>query len=156
MSTDIKIDFPILGLMTSERAIFVTEYTKDFSARRASEVLGFDAAWGYTLLKDEAVKRGIAAVVAHRQSNSDYDAQWVLEEAVDNHRIARQQGNIPASTAALNLVSKHKSVDALASAQLNVNVTLDQDIMQRIKEGRNRALARDQAIDVEPIQETFI
>lgn len=149
--SDIKIDFPIIGIMTSVKAIFVTEYTKDFSARRAAEVLGHDPSWGYQLVKDEDVMRGIANVVAHRQEHSNIDAEWVLNEAVDNHRIARQHGNIPASNAALNIVAKHKSVDALASAQINVNVTLDEDIMNRIKEGRKRALTGDKIIDIKPL-----
>ena len=151
MMSEVTIDFPILGILTSAKAVFVTEYTKDFSARRAAEVLGYDPQWGYALLKDDDVKRAIANVVAYRQANSNIDAQWVLDEAVDNHRIARQHGNLAASNAALNLVSKHKSVDALASAQINVNVTLDEDIMNRIKQGRKRALQRDQVIDVEPL-----
>jgi len=61
----------------------------------------------------------------------------VLMEAVDNHMIARQQGNISASNTALGLCAKHKMVDAFAAEKIEVNS--DKDIMERLQRGRKRA-----------------
>ena len=63
-------------------------------------------------------------------------ADDILGELWDNHRIARQQGNIAASNAALALLCKHKRVDAFAADKLNV--TTDADIVDRLNAGRRR------------------
>ena len=55
---------------------------------------------------------------------------------VDNHRIARQQGNITASNTALNMVGKHKRVDAFAADKIKVST--DADVMDRLVAARHR------------------
>ena len=64
------------------------------------------------------------------------DADWLLNEMVDNHMIARQQGNITASNTALNMVGKHKRVDAFAADKIKVST--DADVVDRLVAARRR------------------
>lgn len=116
---------------------FVIEYCKDFSARRAAEASGFSPDSGYSILERDDVKAAIHHVLTQRLEASHIDAEWVLMEAVDNHLIARQQGNISASNTSLNLVAKHIFVDAFAAEKVDVNSS--DEVMQRLMRGRKRA-----------------
>ena len=115
---------------------FVIEYCKDFSARRAAEASGYAADTGYNLKEMKNIENAINIVLASRLESSHIDAEWLLMEAVDNHKIARQRGNISASNTALGIIAKHKHVDAYAAEQIIVNS--DQDIMDRLQRGRKR------------------
>lgn len=115
---------------------FVIEYVKDFSARRAAEASGYSPDYGHTLKDLHDITAAINRVLESRLEASDIDAEWVLMEAVDNHMIARQNGNISASNTALNLVAKHSMVDALAADK--IEVTSDKEIMDRLTRGRKR------------------
>lgn len=119
-----------------KRANFVIEYCKDFAARRAAEASGFAPDTGYSLLKEPLIAQKIEVVLSMRLESSHIDAEWVLMEAVDNHMIARQSGNISASNTALNLVAKHVFVDAFAADKVMVNS--DKEIIERILKGRHR------------------
>ena len=125
----------LTGLNPKE-ANFVIEYCKDFSARRAAEASGYAADSGYKIVNKDHVKAAIDHVLAQRLEASHIDAEWVLMEAVDNHLIARQQGNISASNTSLNLVAKHVFVDAFAAEKIDVNS--DKEIMERLQRGRKR------------------
>lgn len=134
----------LVGLKPKE-VNFVIEYTKDFSARRAAEASGYSADSGYGILKLEYVQVAIEHILSHRLEASHIDAEWVLMEAVDNHKIARQQGNISASNTSLNLIAKHVFVDALA-ANVNIEVSSDKEIMERLLRGRKRLLKPDDEV----------
>lgn len=126
-------------------ANFVVEYTKDFAPRRAAEASGFAPDTGYQLLQREDIKSAIDHVLSMRLDASQIDAEWVLMEAVDNHMIARQQGNISASNTALNLVAKHVMVDAFAADK--VQVSSDKEVMERLMRARQRASATAESTD---------
>lgn len=139
MPKRIQID-QLTGLQPKE-ANFVIEYCKDFSARRAAEASGYAPDTGYDLLNRDQVAHCIEVVLSKRLDASHIDAEWVLMEAVDNHLIARQQGNISASNTSLNLVAKHVFVDAFAAEKVDVNS--DKDIMDRLMRGRARLKQND-------------
>jgi phage terminase small subunit len=124
---------------------FVIEYCKDFNARRAAQASGFEPDSGYGILKVDEVEKAIQRVLMSRLDASHIDAEWVLMEAVDNHLIARQTGNITASNTALNLVAKHTFVDALAAEK--VEVSSDHEIMERLLRGRKRLNKGDKKDD---------
>jgi len=132
-----KITVTELTGLHPKEANFVIEYCKDFAARRAAEASGYAADTGYSLIKKESIAVAIDKILASRLDASHIDAEWVLMEAVDNHMIARQQGNISASNTALGLCAKHKMVDAFAAEKIEVNS--DKDIMERLQRGRKRA-----------------
>lgn len=129
----------IIGIDISPRHLaFAIEYCKDFNARRAAVVNGFEADTGYSLTKREDVIHCMGVIVGSRLEASHIDAEWVLMEAVDNHLLARQDGNITASNTALGLIAKHTMVDALASDKLNLNVQGDREVMERLMRARKR------------------
>lgn len=120
-----------------KKITFVIEYIKDFSARRAAEVAGYSPEYGYKLLENYDIAVAINNVLTQRLDASCIDAEWLLMEAVDNHHIARQRGNLAASNTALNLIAKHVFVDAFAAEK--VEVSSDKEIMERLQRGRQRA-----------------
>lgn len=119
-----------------QHANFVIELVKDFAPRRAAEASGYSPDYGAALKEKPEIKAAIEHVLAQRLEASHIDAEWVLMEAVDNHLIARQQGNISASNTSLNLVAKHVFVDAFAAEK--VTVTDDKEVMERLLRGRKR------------------
>lgn len=134
----------LTGLKPKE-ANFVIEYCKDFSARRAAEASGYSADYGHKLKEMEHIGAAIERVLSERLEASHVDAEWVLMEAVDNHLIARQQGNISASNTSLNLVAKHVFVDAFAAEKVEVNS--DKEVMERLLRGRKRLKDGEESVE---------
>ena len=119
-----------------KKANFVVEYVKDFAPRRAAEASGYSSDTGYRLLDEQEVSDAIEHIVQQRLEVNQIDADWLLYEMIDNHMIARQQGNVTASNTALNMVGKHKRVDAFAADK--IKVTTDVDVMDRLVAARKR------------------
>ena len=141
--------------MKPKEAAFVAEYMRDFNARRAAESAGYAPDTGYELLKREAIKQAIEYITQHSMQVAQIDANWVLLELVDNHHIARYQGNISASNTALLTIAKHAAVDALANQKVDLSVVSDTELAERLKRGRQRLAYKgvdtspDDGIDVE-------
>ena len=123
-------------LLTPKQANFVVEYIKDFAPRRAAEASGYSSDHGYKLLGEEAISEAIEHIIRERLEVNQIDADWLLTEMVDNHMIARQQGNISASNTALSMVGKHKRVDAFAADKIKVST--DADVVDRLVAARKR------------------
>jgi phage terminase small subunit len=138
----------LTGLKPQE-ANFVIEYCKDFSPRRAAEASGWSPDYGHTLKEKPHIAAAIERVLATRLEASHIDAEWVLMEAVDNHMIARQRGNVSASNTALNLVAKHVFVDAFAAEKVEVNS--DKEVMDRLMRGRKRREEKQAADNKEDV-----
>jgi len=134
----------LTGLKPKE-ATFVIEVSKDHDARRAARAAGYEPDTGYSLLKKDHIASALNVILQHRLEASHIDAEWVLMEAVDNHLIARQQGNISASNTSLGIVAKHKMVDAYAAEKIEVNS--DKEIMARLQRGRQRLHEGDKPDD---------
>lgn len=131
-------------MLPPKKANFVVEYVKDFAPRRAAEASGFAADHGYNLLNDPNISAAIEHIIQQRLEDNMIDTDWLLYEMVDNHRIARQQGNITASNTALNMVGKHKRVDAFAADKIKVST--DADVMDRLVAARKRLNASDEVV----------
>lgn len=132
-----------LKLLQLRDATFVVEYVKDFSARRAAEAVGLSPESGYEIVRRPEIMTAIEEIVTERCERMGIDAEWLLYELVDNHRIARQQGNISASNTALGVIMKHVSVDAEARKKIEMDVTTDQELLDRLRRGRERLSADD-------------
>ena len=117
----------------------MVEYVKDFAPRRAAEAAGYSADHGYKLLQNPDISAAIEYIIQERLEVNLIDADWLLTEMVDNHMIARQQGNITASNTALNMVGKHKRVDAFAADKIKVST--DADVIDRLAAARKRLSA---------------
>lgn len=120
----------------------MVEYIKDFAPRRAAEASGYSADYGYRLLEEPEVSNAIEYIIQQRLEVNMIDADWLLNEMVDNHMIARQQGNITASNTALNMVGKHKRVDAFAADKIKVST--DADVVDRLVAARRRVSQANQ------------
>ena len=134
--------------LPAKEAMFVVEYIKDCAPRRAAEAAGYAADYGYKLIQKEEVARAIERILRERLEANMIDADWLLFEMIDNHMIARQQGNITASNTALNMVGKHKRIDAFAADKIKVST--DADVMERLTAARRRM---SQTIDHEEIED---
>lgn len=142
-----RVSIPELGAigLTFAEANFVIEYSKDWAARRAAEASGYAPDTGYQLVQRENIQQAVQYVLQQRLEAAHIDAEWVLMEAVDNHLLARQAGNLGASNQALNLVAKHVFVDAFAADK--VEVSSDKEILERLMRGRKRLRDRESPPD---------
>ena len=125
----------LIGLPPKE-ANFVVEYVKDFAVRRASEAAHYSPEHGYKLLARKDVSDAVELIIQQRLEVNLIDADWLLGEMVDNHMIARQQGNIASSNTALGMLGKHKRVDAFAADKIKVST--DADVVERLIAARQR------------------
>ena len=142
MSRLLITDGVLYGL-TPKEATFVIEYMKDFSPRRAAEASGCSPDSGSEIMKRDKVAKAIEMIITERLKDTGIDAEWLLHELVDNHRIARQHGNITASNTALGTIAKHVSVDALAKTKVELDVTSDRELFERLHRGRKRMTEDD-------------
>jgi phage terminase small subunit len=122
--------------LDAKHALFVIEYVKDCATRRAAEAAGYSGDYGYKLLDVPEVSIAIDKILQARLEDAMIDTDWLLYEMVDNHYIARQQGNITASNKALSMVGKHKRIDAFAADKIKVST--DADVMLRLAAARKR------------------
>lgn len=134
-----KVKDPRFEGLTPKQAMFVIEYCKDFDPRRAAVASGHSADSGYQMKERPEITEAVDRIILTRMEESHIDAEWVLYEAVENHQIARQLGNITASNTALQLIAKHVSVDALAKDRVELSGSVDEEIMERLRRGRRRA-----------------
>jgi phage terminase small subunit len=124
--------------ITAKKAIWVIEYLKDRSPRRAAEAAGLPPETAYKLLEDPRIAEAISVVIEDQMKDACIDAEWLLYELVDNHKIARQMGNIAASNSALKTLAQHVSIDALAKQRVEVDVVTDKELLERLQDGRRR------------------
>lgn len=120
------------------RAVFVIQYVKDFAPRRAAEAAGRPPENGHTILQEPDIQAAIKLILEDRLEEAGVDPEWILYELADNHRIARQQGNIPASTNALKALMVHVSVDAMAKQKIVVDDVTEKNLLERLLRGRKR------------------
>lgn len=123
--------------LSFKEAAFVLEYIKDFDTRRAAKVAGWHPDTGYQLLKQENITDALSQLQQVKLENCMVDAEWVLMEAVDNHMLARQAGNIGASNKALELVGKLAQVDAFAAKK--IELSSDKELAEALKRARGRS-----------------
>ena len=129
---------PRMRRLGPKLACFVIEYIKDYAPRRAAEASGYPADKGYELMQDPMVVDTVIALVQERMEEAGIDATWLLYELADNHRIARQQGNINASNTALKTLMQHVSIDAMAKQRVEVDDVSARELVERLQRGRQR------------------
>lgn len=140
--------------LTHQEFCFIVHYVKDNSPRRAAEAAGWSADYGYKVREREHVDAAIVHVLATMLDDALPDAEALAWEMYDNVIIGRQTGNLAASNTALNMLAKHKKVDAYAADK--IKVTTDADVVDRMVAGRLRALGQVDEEDKEPKQVSFL
>ena len=123
--------------LTFAEMLFIVEYQKDNDARRAAKVAGYAPDEGLSIREKPEVRKALLYLLESRLDKVEIDAEWVLREAVDNHHISRQKGNMSASNKALDLIARHAAVDAMSAEKVTVNTS--EEIRARLQRGRERA-----------------
>lgn len=102
--------------MTPKQQRFVEEYPKDLNATQAAIRAGYSEDTARSIGSENLSKPDIQAALAEaleeRASEAGIDALWVLKEAADVYREAREEEDRPAALKALDLVGKHVDVSA--------------------------------------------
>lgn len=138
----------LAGLRISPRdAAFAIEYCKDFNARRAAVVVGISPNSAYDMRDKPEIQKAVEMILQHRLDDAQIDAEWLLHECVDNHRIARMEGKYTASNTALSLIGKHSLVQAFAPEK--IHITTDDEVRERLMRGRQR----NQVKEINPVDD---
>lgn len=116
------------------KKIFITEYLKDFNGPRAAVVAGYDPGDAEELLQDLEVARAITRALDDRMDMANIDKAWLLQQLVENHFIARQEGKHSVSNQALKMIGQHAKVDAFAAEKIELST--DKDLAERLKRAR--------------------
>lgn len=103
-----------------KKQIFITEYLRDMNASRAAVAAGYDSDEGFKLKADKEIDDVVCELIQHEIISSIPNSEWVKHQLVENHKIARQMGNMPASNKALELLGKHADIDAFAAQKVQV------------------------------------
>lgn len=114
---------------------FVLEYLKDMNERRAAVICGFNPDEVDAVFEEPGVRELINANLDRRMDLANIDAAWLLQEMIENHYLARQEGKLSASNQILSVIGKHTQIDAFAAER--VEVKTDSDLKERLKRGRS-------------------
>lgn len=102
--------------MTPKQEAFAREYLIDLNATQAAIRAGYsvDTAkqQGARLLTNVDVARFVAEGMEQRAEETGIDARWVLEQAVDVYRVARDDNKLSEALRALEHIGKHVDVGA--------------------------------------------
>lgn len=99
--------------LTDKQMKFVDEYMVDMNATQAYLRAGYkcteEAARvsASKLLTNPNIVAEIATRQEKLQEKTELTAEWVLNELADNHRLAKQMGDLAPSNKALELIGKH-------------------------------------------------
>lgn len=132
--------------MTPKQERFVEEYLIDLNATQAAIRAGYSARTAYSIGEENLRKPEIAAAIdeakAERAAEAGINARWVLEQAVDVYRAARDMDKLSEALKSLDIVGKHVDVQAFKE-QMDVHVTMTPDERRaRIRELQARNAER--------------
>lgn len=130
-------------VVDEEEATFVVEYLKDLDPVRAARVIGKHPDEGAKFLARPHVRALINDVMKRRIDTAHINMDWLLEQLVENHYLAREDKNLGASNNALLTIGKLSTVDAFAADKLDVTNT---DVADRLTRARNaKAMQKQKA-----------
>lgn len=100
--------------LTAKQQRFVEEYLIDLNATQAAIRAGYSENTARAIGAENLTKPDIASEIKKRQDKlgeeAEITAEWVLLQLVENHKMARAIGELPASNKALELIGKHKGM----------------------------------------------
>lgn len=102
--------------MTPKQEAFAREYLIDLNATQAAIRAGYSRGTakeqGCVLLTNPNVAQFVADGIAVRAAQTGIDARWVLEQAVEVYRAARDDDKLSEALRALEHIGKHVDVGA--------------------------------------------
>lgn len=143
--------------MNDKTIIFIMEVANHGDAAQASMKLGGTAEEGWSLMSQDNVREGLELIYKTRWGDVDVDEQWVLERATELYYASAEKSNHAGMSKALQLISKHKYVDAFAREKVDLVVQTDQEVISRLnkaKERVNKAKAKQNGTSVEKTEPT--
>lgn len=99
--------------LTDKQVRFIDEYMIDMNATAAYGRAGYTAegnsaeASASRLLRNAKIQQELNKRQKKMQEESGISVQWVLKEFVENHKMAREVGELAASNKALESIGKH-------------------------------------------------
>lgn len=99
--------------LTDKQVRFIDEYMIDMNATAAYGRAGYTAegnsaeASASRLLRNVKIQAEIVKRQQKMQEKAGLSVQWLIEEMIENHRLARELGEIANSSKALEMLGKH-------------------------------------------------
>ena len=149
-----KVTMKDLTGLSEGHARFLIEYIKDFNATAAAQRAGYSPASAAGLVDRPDVQTALNRVLSNRLDMALIDAAWLKTQFVENHELARQSGNVPASNNALTQLAKFNDIDAFAAEKLTVSS--DAELAERVERGRKRNAREDQEPEEQVTPPSFI
>lgn len=115
--------------MTPKQQRFVEEYLIDLNATQAAIRAGYSETTAHVIgqenLRKPVIREAVDDALKRRSEKTQIDAEWVLKKAAALFEKCEREGetfNPSAAVAALNLVAKHQSVNALAEKTIDAKL----------------------------------
>lgn len=123
--------------LTAQHQRFVDEYCIDRNGKKAAIRAGYSEKTAEQqasrLLRNVKVQEAIKAKLDRLSMKTELTAEWVLKEFAENHRMAREVGELQASNKALEMIGKHLGMftdkvkmDANISGEMGLTVVFDE------------------------------
>lgn len=116
--------------LTEKQQRFVEEYLIDLNASAAYKRAGYSAKGNAAetcaarLLRNVQVQAAISELRAEQSEKTGVTAEWVLTEAADMYREAKEAGDRKNALRALEMCGKHVAISAFKGDGAQVNVTV--------------------------------
>jgi phage terminase small subunit len=100
---------------------FAQELLKGATASDACRAVGIDPRNSTRLMKNDEILRRVAELQERAAANVVISREWVLEQLVDNAKLAKAAGDIAPSNQALNLIGKELGMFVERTENVNIN-----------------------------------
>ena len=94
--------------LTAKQARFVEEFLVDMSKEGAAARAGYSRKTN--LMKLKAVKAAVDRRLLEQKTHREINKEWLLEQLVENHSLARAYGELNNSNSSLKMVGQHVMV----------------------------------------------
>lgn len=117
---------PALANPRHER--FAQETAKGLSASDACRTVGIDPRNSTRLTKNDEIAARVEELKERSAANVMLSREWVLEQLVENARIAKEAGDISPSNQALNLIGKELGMFVERTENVNIEHVVSGDL----------------------------
>lgn len=97
--------------LTPKQQRFVDEYLIDLNATQAALRAGYSEKTSYSIGQENLNKPEIAKAIGSRQekiqNKVEVTQEWIVQEFIENHKLAREAGEIPSSNKALENLGRY-------------------------------------------------